>query len=77
MHAHWGSHLGYMSFRQTNVESLVQISEIVWEEFEKVGLRHFVNLQNKKAWPISRDSAQFSECVDIRFLNVQQSICEL
>ena len=27
--------------------SLVQIGEITWEEFEKVGLRHFANLRKK------------------------------
>ena len=50
--------------------------------YEKVGLRNFANLQKKNggwkwAWPISRHSAQFSERVDTRFLNVRQSICEL
>ena len=60
----------------------MQIGEIDWEELEKVGLRHLANLHNKTegtkwVWPIARHSAQFSERVDIRFLNVQQSICEL
>ena len=27
--------------------SLVQVGEITWEEFENVGLRHFVNLREK------------------------------
>ena len=40
-----------------------------WEEFEKVGLRHFANLWNGRRWPIPRDSAQFSESVAIKFLN--------
>ena len=30
------------------VQSFVKISEIAWEEFEKVGLKHLANLQKKK-----------------------------
>ena len=30
------------------VQSLVQMGEIAWEEFEKVGLRYFRNLRKKK-----------------------------
>ena len=62
------------------VQSLVQIGEIAWEEFEKVGLQHLANLRKKMkdrngkwGWTMSG----FGERVDIRFLNVQQSICEL
>ena len=29
-------------------QSLMQIGQIIWEDFEKVGLQHFVNLQKKK-----------------------------
>ena len=29
------------------VQSFMQIGEIAWEEFEKVGLQHFTNLQKK------------------------------
>ena len=48
------------------MQSLVQIGEIAWEELKKVGLRHLANLQEKNgrwkwAWPIPRDSAQFTE----------------
>ena len=57
-----------------------QISEIDWEEFKKAGLRNFANLWEKarwkQTWHISRDSAEFSERVDIRFLNVRQCTCE-
>ena len=40
------------------VQSLVQIGEMAWEVFEKVGLRHFADLQKrpKWVWPISQDS---------------------
>ena len=51
-----------------------QFSEITWEEFEKVGLQHFANLWQKTVGRngcISRDSAKFSEHVDIRFFNVR------
>ena len=52
----------------------MQIGEIAWEEFEKVGFRH---LAGKKMvymvkWPIPRNSSELSELVDIRFLNVAQ-----
>ena len=58
------------------MQSFLQIGEMTWEEFKKVGLQHFASLQKKKnsgckwAWPIPQH-------VDIRFLNVRQSISEL
>ena len=65
----------------------MQIGEITWEEFEKVGLHNFYEFAKKKQkktktkqgwkWRISLDSAQFTKRVDIWFLNVQQNIWEL
>ena len=52
------------------VQSFVQIGEIIYEEL------HFVNLREKKKTEVEM-GIQFSECVDIRFLNVQQSIWEV
>ena len=43
----------------------------------KICRKLLFNNLSKWAWPISRDSAQSSEHVDIRILNVQQSIWEL
>ena len=70
----WNITIHLITFRRLHsccVQSFVEMSEIAWDEFEKVCLRHFANLREKNgrrkwAWPISRDSAQFSE-----FLNVQ------
>ena len=30
------------------MQSLVEIGEMAWEEFERVGLRHFENLRKKQ-----------------------------
>ena len=47
----------------------MQIGEIAWEELEKVGLQHFENCREKTEWPwpIPRNSAPFTERMDIRF----------
>ena len=50
----------------------VQISEIAWEEFEKIGFQYFAklrerNMEAEMAWPIPGDSGKFTECVDLRF----------
>ena len=65
------------------MQSLVEVGDIAWEEFEKVSLQHFTNLQEKKKKKgMEMDVAYITRFSTIQWtrgckvLNVRQSMCE-
>ena len=82
----WKSFDSFLSGGSTDVVSKVSCKSVKspgrsskngFSTFWEFAQKKKKNGRRKWAWPTPRDSAQFNECVDIRFLNARQSILEL